>query len=55
MPISLQSVAKKWIDEVLLHCEGVPRILVGCKSDLRKGPRSADEEPLVTIEEVIRI
>ena len=54
MPTSLQSVAKKWIDEVLLHCgEGVPRILVGCKSDLRQeGARAEAEEPLVTVEEV---
>lgn len=49
MPNSLQSVTKKWIDEVLLHCEGVPRILVGCKADLRANDGSG---PLVSTEEV---
>lgn len=36
MPNSLASVTNKWIDEVVQYCDGVPRILVGCKSDLRK-------------------
>jgi GTPase SAR1 family protein len=36
---SLKSVSDKWIPEVLYHCSQapVPYILVGCKSDVRKG------------------
>ncbi|CAK7896539.1 GTP-binding protein Rho1p [[Candida] anglica] len=34
-PDSLDNVQEKWISEVLHFCQGVPIILVGCKSDLR--------------------
>lgn len=37
-PESLENVRTKWIDEVRHYCEGLPIILVGCKSDLRSDP-----------------
>lgn len=33
-PASLESVATKWIDEVVLYCPNVPVLLVACKTDL---------------------
>lgn len=47
MPSSLASVTLKWIEEILLYCEGVPRILVGCKSDLRR-----EQAECITYEQV---
>lgn len=34
-PQSLANVEQKWVYELEDYCTGVPRILVGCKSDLR--------------------
>ncbi|KAJ2083962.1 GTP-binding protein Rho1 [Coemansia sp. RSA 988] len=35
---SLENVQEKWISEVMHFCQGLPIILVGCKSDLREDP-----------------
>jgi Ras family protein A len=42
-PDSLDNVLEKWISEVLHFCQGVPIILVGCKSDLRNDPKTIEE------------
>jgi len=42
-PDSLDNVQEKWISEVLHFCQGIPIILVGCKSDLRHDPRTIEE------------
>ena len=34
---------EQWIEELNTHCYGVPIILVGCKKDLRKDPKTVDE------------
>ena len=41
-PDSLDNVLEKWISEVLHFCQGVPIILVGCKSDLRDDPHTIE-------------
>lgn len=41
-PDSLDNVQEKWISEVLHFCSGLPIILVGCKKDLRKDPRTIE-------------
>lgn len=33
----------QWISEVLHFCQGLPIILVGCKSDLRHDPKTIEE------------
>lgn len=38
-PETLESVAEKWNPEVSHFCEGVPKILVGLKTDLRNDPK----------------
>ncbi|KAI8976278.1 Rho2 protein [Pilobolus umbonatus] len=48
-PISFESVQKKWISEVRLHCPKIPILLVGCKQDLRTEIK--DTTLLVTTEE----
>jgi GTPase SAR1 family protein len=52
---SLKSVSDKWIPEVLHHCSQppVPYILVGCKSDVRKGGADLEgnEGRIVSVEE----
>lgn len=42
-PDSLDNVQEKWISEVLHFCQGLPIILVGCKSDLRNDPKTNEE------------
>lgn len=42
-PDSLDNVLEKWISEVLHFCQGVPIILVGCKSDLRHDPHTMEQ------------
>lgn len=42
-PDSLDNVQEKWISEVLHFCQGVPIILVGCKTDLRHDPKTIEE------------
>ena len=55
-PDSLDNVLEKWISEVLHFCQGVPIILVGCKSDLRDDPhtiealRQQQQQPVSTSE-----
>jgi len=46
---SLDQIANKWNPEVEHFCEGVPRILVALKSDMRSDPNV--EEPLISAEE----
>lgn len=41
-PMSLSNVQDKWYPEVTHFCEGVPLLLVGLKSDLRKDRRTLD-------------
>ncbi|EGV66548.1 GTP-binding protein Rho1 [Yamadazyma tenuis] len=41
-PDSLDNVLEKWISEVLHFCQGVPIILVGCKSDLRNDSQTIE-------------
>jgi Ras family protein A len=33
----------QWIAEVMHFCSGLPIILVGCKKDLRRDPKTIDE------------
>ena len=42
-PDSLDNVQEKWISEVLHFCQGVPILLVGCKTDLRHDPKTIEE------------
>jgi Ras family protein A len=42
-PDSLDNVQEKWISEVIHFCSGLPIILVGCKKDLRRDPKTIDE------------
>lgn len=42
-PDSLDNVQEKWISEVLHFCQGVPILLVGCKTDLRYDPKTIEE------------
>jgi Ras family protein A len=42
-PDSLDNVQEKWISEVMHFCQGLPIILVGCKSDLRFDPKTIEE------------
>lgn len=55
-PDSLDNVVEKWISEVLHFCQGVPIILVACKSDLRNDPntiemlRQQQQQPVSTSE-----
>lgn len=42
-PDSLDNVKEKWISEVMHFCSGLPIILVGCKKDLRRDPRTIEE------------
>lgn len=51
VPASLNSVAKKWNEEISLYCDGVPKILVGCKADLRQS--SPDQDALLSFEQVL--
>ncbi|KAH8921629.1 hypothetical protein BT69DRAFT_1221263 [Atractiella rhizophila] len=41
-PDSLDNVQEKWISEVTHFCSGLPIILVGCKKDLRRDPRTIE-------------
>uniref|UniRef100_A0A2D4KRQ5 Small monomeric GTPase n=2 Tax=Micrurus TaxID=8634 RepID=A0A2D4KRQ5_9SAUR len=51
-PFSFDNVLIKWIQEVNHFCRGIPILLVGCKTDLRKDKehlkklRSAQQEPI---------
>uniref|UniRef100_A0A8C8RG81 Ras homolog family member F, filopodia associated n=1 Tax=Pelusios castaneus TaxID=367368 RepID=A0A8C8RG81_9SAUR len=51
-PISYDNVLVKWYPEVSHFCRGVPLILIGCKTDLRKDKeyvrklRSSQQEPI---------
>ncbi|KAF8519697.1 P-loop containing nucleoside triphosphate hydrolase protein [Gautieria morchelliformis] len=42
-PDSLDNVQEKWISEVMHFCHGLPIILVGCKKDLRRDPKTIEE------------
>lgn len=42
-PDSLDNVQEKWISEVMHFCPGLPIILVGCKKDLRRDPKTIEE------------
>ena len=46
---SFDSVTKKWIPEIQLHCPRVPFILVGTKTDLRGGQRNADQSDALQV------
>jgi Ras family protein A len=37
------NVLPQWISEVMHFCQGLPIILVGCKKDLRRDPRTIEE------------
>lgn len=39
----MDNVQEKWISEVLHFCQGVPILLVGCKTDLRYDPKTIEE------------
>ncbi|KAG9075507.1 GTP-binding protein Rho1 [Ceratobasidium sp. 370] len=41
-PDSLENVEEKWIPEVMHFCPGVTYILVGCKKDLRRDPKTIE-------------
>ncbi|XP_062999938.1 rho-related GTP-binding protein RhoF isoform X2 [Elgaria multicarinata webbii] len=51
-PTSFDNVLIKWSHEVNHFCRGIPIVLVGCKTDLRKDKehlrklRSAEQEPI---------
>uniref|UniRef100_A0A8C5WRT5 Ras homolog family member F, filopodia associated n=1 Tax=Laticauda laticaudata TaxID=8630 RepID=A0A8C5WRT5_LATLA len=51
-PFSFDNVLIKWIQEINHFCRGIPILLVGCKTDLRKDKehlkklRSAQQEPI---------
>ncbi|KAF2987571.1 hypothetical protein EK904_013244 [Melospiza melodia maxima] len=51
-PTSYDNVAAKWYPEVNHFCRGVPLVLIGCKTDLRKDKeqlrrlRAARQEPI---------
>ncbi|KAJ7419339.1 ras family member F, filopodia associated [Willisornis vidua] len=51
-PTSYDNVAAKWYPEVNHFCRGVPLVLIGCKTDLRKDKeqlrklRAAKQEPI---------
>jgi len=42
-PDSLDNVQEKWISEVMHFCPGLPIILVGCKRDLRRDPKTIED------------
>ncbi|KAG8956023.1 GTP-binding protein Rho1 [Tulasnella sp. 424] len=42
-PDSLDNVQEKWISEVHHFCQGLPVILVGCKKDLRRDPKTIED------------
>jgi len=42
-PDSLDNVQEKWISEVVHFCPGLPIILVGCKKDLRRDPKTIED------------
>ncbi|KAK4252039.1 P-loop containing nucleoside triphosphate hydrolase protein [Corynascus novoguineensis] len=42
-PDSLDNVGEKWCSEVHHFCPDVPKILVGCKKDLRYDPKTIEE------------
>uniref|UniRef100_A0A8V1A9X0 Ras homolog family member F, filopodia associated n=1 Tax=Gallus gallus TaxID=9031 RepID=A0A8V1A9X0_CHICK len=57
-PTSYDNVADKWYPEVNHFCQGVPLVLIGCKTDLRKDKeqlrklRASKQEP-ITYNQVI--
>ncbi|KAL2257223.1 hypothetical protein VTK26DRAFT_470 [Humicola hyalothermophila] len=42
-PDSLDNVGEKWCSEVFHFCPDVPKLLVGCKKDLRHDPKTIEE------------
>ncbi|OCB91126.1 small GTPase-binding protein [Sanghuangporus baumii] len=42
-PDSLDNVQEKWHSEVTHFCAGLPVLLVGCKKDLRRDPKTIEE------------
>jgi hypothetical protein len=57
IPLEPNSQIQQWISEVLHFCQGLPIILVGCKSDLRQDPKTIEElaktsQKPVTLEQV---
>jgi len=56
----VDNVQENWISEVIYFCDGLPIILVGCKKDLRRNPKTIEElrktnQRLVTLEEGIAV
>ncbi|KAL9553209.1 Rho GTPase [Mucor bainieri] len=43
IPESLENISEKWMPEVKRYCPGLPVLLVGCKTDLRKDQRTIQE------------
>lgn len=41
--IDILQYAMQWISEVMHFCHGLPIILVGCKKDLRRDPKTIEE------------
>ena len=41
-PDTLDSIMDKWNPEVSHFCEGIPKILVGLKTDLRNDPKTIE-------------
>lgn len=42
-PDSLDNVMDKWISEVLHFCQGLPIVLVACKTDLREDAKTLED------------
>ncbi|XP_066871989.1 rho-related GTP-binding protein RhoF isoform X1 [Kogia breviceps] len=57
-PISYDNVLIKWFPEVTHFCRGIPMVLIGCKTDLRKDKeqlrklRAAQLEPITYTQEL---
>lgn len=54
-PISLDNIRLKWKHELDLYVPNVPKIVVGCKSDLRKEKSEDSTKNLVSFEHAHRV
>lgn len=52
-PQSLRNVYQKWVHELDQYCPHVPRILVGCKADLRPASLQPHETEHYTTSEAV--